>query len=303
MNNTTFNNRFLSYFTISFLAFICSFSLLNAQAAIGPNPTISFWNNSPLLSTGSDVAKIRVFSLLDGQFRQGASIHAIASDSPVSDFLPMDLSFRTGTTALQERFRIMGNGNIGVNTSNPNARFEIKQYVTPENINTPLFEVSGGLASNQSSFNISNQPNNRLRAKLDGDLLLQGGRVLINTDSSGAFGQHKLLVNGSAIATEFWVKQYINWPDYVFTPSYQLMSLSEVKCFIETYGHLPNIPSAAQIAQEGFGMAALQAKSLEKIEELTLHLIDHEEKIENLEQLISTLMQKIERLEAQAKTK
>lgn len=97
---------------------------------------------------------------------------------------------------------------------------------------------------------------------------------MVNTTEP--LGNYVGMFNGSVIATEFWVKEYPNWPDYVFGPTYRLLSLAEVEAYIKAHGHLPNMPSAAEVAAGGFSMANLQAKSLEKIEELTLHLIAQE---------------------------
>ena len=62
-------------------------------------------------------------------------------------------------------------------------------------------------------------------------------------------------------------------PDYVFKPSYKLMSISELKTFVNTNSHLPNIPSEKQIREEGLSVDQMQLKLLEKVEELTLYII------------------------------
>jgi hypothetical protein len=62
----------------------------------------------------------------------------------------------------------------------------------------------------------------------------------------------------------------------VFRPGYRLRPLSEVASFIRQHGHLPGIPSAAEVKEKGVSVADVQAKLLAKIEELTLHLIQQE---------------------------
>jgi hypothetical protein len=284
------------------------------QGSTGTYPTYTFFRNG-LLNSGSQVGSILFRYRHNGQYlTSGASIRAVAAGSPSESFLAMNLSFSTGETALQERLRISSNGNVGVNTSTPNARLELEQFLTNENIDRPLLKVNGGLVDTPSSFTIFNQSNSRLQAILQGDftintgnLLVQdknaivaNGRLLINT--SEIIGDHKVLINGSAIATEFWVKSFLNWPDYVFSPSYQLMSLSEIEAFLKIHGHLPNMPSAIEIATNGFNLAEMQAKSFEKIEELTLHMIEmekaHEQEIAQLNSTINHLIQRIEQLES-----
>jgi hypothetical protein len=66
----------------------------------------------------------------------------------------------------------------------------------------------------------------------------------------------------------------------VFEPGYRLRSLKEVKGFIETNGHLPEIPSATEVAEQGLDMAAMQMRLLRKVEELTLYTMQQQEFIE-----------------------
>ncbi len=79
------------------------------------------------------------------------------------------------------------------------------------------------------------------------------------------------------------------WADYVFQDDYNLMPLSKVEEFIEQNKHLPNVPSAEQVTEEGIDMAEMAAKHMEKIEELTLYLIEANKRIEQLEQDVAEL--------------
>ena len=69
---------------------------------------------------------------------------------------------------------------------------------------------------------------------------------------------------------------------------YKLPKLSEVKNYIETNHHLPEIPSAEEMQKEGMNVGELNTKLLQKIEELTLYLIDQQKEIEQLKQQVST---------------
>jgi len=77
-----------------------------------------------------------------------------------------------------------------------------------------------------------------------------------------------------------------NWPDYVFTPTYKLRPLSEVKLFIDANGHLPEVPSAEETANEGVDVGEMNKVLLKKVEELTLYIIQQEERIKALEAVI-----------------
>lgn len=72
-----------------------------------------------------------------------------------------------------------------------------------------------------------------------------------------------------------------DWADYVFEDGYDLMALSEVEKFIALNGHLPGVPSAQQVTQDGVDLAEMNKILLEKIEELTLHVIRLEKEIDD----------------------
>ena len=72
----------------------------------------------------------------------------------------------------------------------------------------------------------------------------------------------------------------LNVPDYVFGPDYALRPLAEVAAFIGTNRHLPEVPSAAEIAAQGLDMTDMQMRLLKKVEELTLYTLEQEEIID-----------------------
>ncbi|MGE8525618.1 cell wall anchor protein [Chryseobacterium rhizosphaerae] len=102
--------------------------------------------------------------------------------------------------------------------------------------------------------------------------------------------------DGKIHAKEVEVKANV-WADYVFKKDYQLKTLDEVEKHIAEKGHLPNIPSAADVIKNGINVAEMNTKFLEKIEELTLYSIEQNkllksqsEKIEKLEQQVQKLL-------------
>ncbi len=82
------------------------------------------------------------------------------------------------------------------------------------------------------------------------------------------------------------------WADYVFEDNYNLLPLAEVKTFIASNGHLPNISSAQTIEEEGLDLGAMNVKLLEKIEELTLYLINQQETIDGIQSELNQLKTK-----------
>lgn len=103
--------------------------------------------------------------------------------------------------------------------------------------------------------------------------------------------QSKLDVRGKIIAHEVEVKIQ-SGADFVFQPDYRLPPLSEVEAFIQQNKHLPEIPSEKQMQTEGLNVNEMQIKLLQKVEELTLYVIDLKKENEKLQSRIETLEQK-----------
>ena len=114
-------------------------------------------------------------------------------------------------------------------------------------------------------------------------LTLLDNRVGIGTQNP----LYKLDVAGTIRADEILVKT--TGADFVFADDYQLRPLSEVKAFIEENKHLPEIKSAQEMQENGVGINELQTQLLQKIEELTLYLIQQEQTIQELRQEIELL--------------
>lgn|SRR5690606_18852215 len=114
----------------------------------------------------------------------------------------------------------------------------------------------------------------------EGNLILNdiGGFVGIGT----ARPREKLSVNGNIRAKEIKVEA-TNWPDYVFRPDYPLLPIASVKQFISDHGHLPEVPTAAEVAEEGLSVGEMNTMLMKKVEELTLYIIELEERIGKLE--------------------
>lgn len=121
------------------------------------------------------------------------------------------------------------------------------------------------------------------------DLMIKSGNVGIGTtDTKG----YKLAVNGSAIFTSVKVELYANWSDYVFEPAYKLRSLQSVEEYINQYKHLPDVPSATEIKENGIDLGQNQALLLKKIEELTLYLIELKKENEQIKDELQKLSEK-----------
>jgi hypothetical protein len=119
------------------------------------------------------------------------------------------------------------------------------------------------------------------------------GNVAIGTSSTG---NHKLAVEGSIGAREVKVEAS-GWSDFVFYEDYQLPTLNEVENHIKEKGHLKDIPSAEKVKQEGFFLGEMNAKLLQKIEELTLYTIQQQKELEQEKKKNTNLEARLTKLE------
>lgn len=132
---------------------------------------------------------------------------------------------------------------------------------------------------------------------------LSGGRIVFTAKAYGGGTQHKMMfdekgnlalgtsnpynyklaIEGIIGARKVKVTQQ-TWADFVFKPGYELPTLQELSDYIREHQHLPGIPSEAEVLADGIDLGEMNKKLLQKIEELTLHVIDLNERLKALEQ-------------------
>ena len=187
---------------------------------------------------------------------------ATSSSGYVNKALPIYVDVRNYSgykvkmTYLQEKVDVLNNLN------------QIKINTTPSGTNIADFNVSA-----IPEFDVTSS--GKLQITGSGNHYIENGNVGIGT----AAPTEKLSVKGKIRAHEIKV-EIANWPDYVFTKDYQLPSLQQTESHIKKEGHLPGIPSAAEVKTSGVELGEMNKKLLQKIEELTLHLIQKEKDIE-----------------------
>ena len=147
-----------------------------------------------------------------------------------------------------------------------------------------------------------NEPNlvKRLPMTYDWDLVVGNtftsseGILAIKAASNGNVGigtanpTEKLAVSGTIRAKEIKVEAN-PWPDYVFNDDHQLMPLDSLASFVKENKHLPNIAPAKSVEENGVALGELNRKLLQKIEEMTLYLIDQSREIKSLKNEVQSL--------------
>ena len=110
-------------------------------------------------------------------------------------------------------------------------------------------------------------------------MTIKDGKVGIGTIAP----DQMLTIKGKIHAEEVIIDLNVPVADYVFKPTYKLMPLTQVEQYVNKNNHLPEIPSATEIKKNGLSMGEMQNKLLQKVEELTLYLIEQQKRIEQLE--------------------
>lgn len=218
--------------------------------------------------------------------------------------LILSLLITLGFTAFSQNNTFPSSGGVGIGTQNPQAWFPGKVFQFKDS--RPIFRLSpeseGGLGTilfkgaysdvpgTSDEFHLNyvsslTSPRIILGSYLGGSKLvlaiLGNGNVGIGTEVPN----EKLSVNGKIRAHEIKV-EVSNWPDYVFAKGYLLPSLKTTAQHIKDTGHLPGLPSAAEVKATGVDLGTMNAKLLQKIEEIMIHLIRQQEEIKDLKQQI-----------------
>lgn len=210
------------------------------------------------------------------------------------------------TTSIREpinyraSLHLFRDGNVGISEINPTRQLDVngiirsksKDYVpTTTGKGIELFHTnSGGYLESIDRANFVREPIN-YRASMH---LFRDGPVGIGTTNPDS--NFKLSVNGSIRSKE--VKVEANWSDFVFEDDYELRSLEEVEQHINEKGHLPEIPSEEEVTQNGINLGEMNAKLLQKIEELTLYLIEEHKNNQKLLEEVKQLKEQVQRLES-----
>jgi hypothetical protein len=106
---------------------------------------------------------------------------------------------------------------------------------------------------------------------------------------NGATG-FKVAVDGKVICEELKVQLSGDWPDYVFAEDYSIMNLNDLEEYIKTENHLPGIPSAAEVeAADGIMLGEMQRVTVEKLEELTLYILELKKENDLLKERVEAL--------------
>jgi hypothetical protein len=174
-----------------------------------------------------------------------------------------------------------GSNNLYMQLGMPNSRVIIGGYSDyPNSLGHKLFVQNGS-------------------AKIEGNILTDANIGIGTSSFTDGATTYRLSVKGKVRAEE--VKVYNTWADYVFSPDYALPNLKQVETYIAKNGHLQNVPSAKEITENGLELGEMAKIQQEKIEELTLYLIQQNKELTKQNSEIEELKAQVKILLAQKK--
>ena len=258
------------------------------------------WKNLGVSAGSSSVADANNWGLQGNNVNPAFEYIGTTNNQPII--------FRTNTannTVFNERMRIGSDGKIGIGTGSPSELLEvagnIKGNIMSASARTYLVGKDGaGYHWFASSPTIA-EPNNIMMGirrdpvtEFVTDLFLApGGNFALSLASTGKVkvgnvatpDGYNLFVQGGIMTEKIKVAVASSpeWADYVFEKNYNLLSLEKVEAFIKENKHLPNVPSTEELMNNGLDVGKTSAKLMEKIEELTLYIIELNKKVKDLE--------------------
>ncbi len=185
--------------------------------------------------------------------------------------------------------------NIGIGTTTPSGLLHMKMISNSTNDGLTLESNNGSSVWKiHAEEAISGSWGNRALLFYNNTT----GKYVMTIGAGGNVGigamnpKYTLSVRGKIGADEIIVEDVNQWADFVFAKDYKLMPLSEVESFITENNHLPDVPSEQDVKENGINVAEMNAKLLQKVEELTLYVIEINKENKKLREEVEELKRK-----------
>jgi hypothetical protein len=281
-----------------------------------------------------------ILLLSAGSFAQGVAFDSLKANTgtnkaliytPVTNYghkiysfdagVRTDLRFavRANTPVWTDAMSITSAGNVGVGLIAPSQKLTVNG-----NIMLGLGNYFGMALTDTFTYDTKTHPNYGMEWVNDswspqGPSLWASGfagikfftnklpRISINVDGNVGIGtitpgSYKLAVEGTLGARRIKVTQVLNWADFVFHPDYQLAPLQEVENYIRANRHLAGIPTTEEVQKEGVDLGEMNKLLLQKVEELTLYMIEEHKEKQKMQNQIDLLLSEVKEIK-EAKNK
>ncbi len=267
-----------------FFAFITCLSVLISRSQTGTFSTINVGTNTPIVIGDGTITPSGT-----GDASRALEIHSTKLNvGPVNSYTysALNTAFFNCSTSGDgtEMVRFRTNSNTSYLSFTQQSNMKLRALLMQAGSPQLYISENGNIGIGNSSPNTN--------AKLDITGTTYTNKLFVgvaDANTNTYIGSSNLLaVNGTAVFVKAKVALYgTAWPDYVFTKEYKLPKLDTLENFIRANKHLPEIPSAEEIAKNGIDLGDNQALLLKKIEELTLIVINLSKKQKELEKKIN----------------
>lgn len=304
-----------SALTSSELRFRNSSNYYMAMAMVPGSYEMQFVNKNTNALGGfrADIAKLNniysidnyiVANVLNGQFKIGGQAYAtvpmyVKENNAVPDYYPAAIVESNKSSSVGATVPLSihlkpntGNDNIITGISFGGTGLSGGDYT---NVNEANIAVSAsGTNGTTMSFSTTNSYTSGAQKRLIIDPagnIFATNKIAIGTTDLSKISSYSLAVNGDAIFNKAKVKLYSAWPDFVFEEKYGLLPVAQLEQYIKNNKHLPNVPSAKEVEKDGIDLGSSQTILLQKIEELTLYIIDQDKKLQTQSAMIKQLQE------------
>lgn len=249
------------------------------------NKEVVFVNeNGAMLKSGFPTLATQLYSLECLQLPDGTTMNPTWSNGPSKIFVACPNDAR-----------------VGIGTNEPRSKLDVRGTtftqkiaigIHPDNM-VGIFHLRTNSATNSNTMFLVESPSKKL-LELTNQGLLTTERIYIKNTTTNTTGSDYVLQvenstqkilqlqsNGLMRARKIRVDAE-TWADFVFEEDYKLMSTDELRTFITVNNHLPNVPSAKTVEEEGIDLAEMNKILLQKVEELTLYMLEQQKQIDEL---------------------
>lgn len=253
----------------------------------GQDPTLCF-NPDPQL--GQSIGRINSFKDL-----------AFAANNRLLNNNQYDMFIHT-----DGRISLGLNGNVAIGTTNPvDAKLYVKGTIK-SGLDGPIIGMGASNAAGcligtytdnpfMLGANLPAGPSALIVAHNNSSIQMSFGKAYVSLSAANV-AKYGLFVQKGILSEAFALAPASSWADYVFDKKYKLASLDSVEAYIRANRHLPDIPSADSIEKQGYDLHDMNRRFMEKIEELTLYVIDQQKTIERQQKEIEALHRQEQRI-------
>ena len=284
------------YNTLTNYSSTSSFGMYLTNVAHGIGTKYGIYSN--VTGSGNGVG-YGIYSTISGTSAIKYSIYSSVANSGANNSSTDATVFGVYSSALGSNTRAgyfrgdleMNQGNTIYSSSNGSKTMFFNHYSAGDNVLSIVFNQTNNQYDWGWSKSLQLNREGEMIKRIDGT-----GKVFSINRFDLSQDVFRIYGDGKVYATEVNVMLASAFPDYVFKSDYKLMPLNEVDSYIKSNGHLPNVPSASEVEKTGINVGEMTTTLVEKVEELTLYLIEQQTLIKQQQLEIEALKSELKKI-------